>query len=92
MAPKKEAESEGTSIANPRLVASLRLVIALNLAYLGIERLGAPAIVAAGAVTAPWPSIWPDLIVGAGIALLNADAAREIFGAAREEHWGARGR
>jgi Co/Zn/Cd efflux system component len=44
------------------------------------------AIVAAGIVTAFWPTIWPDLAVGAGIMLLNADAAREIFEAAREEH------
>lgn len=45
------------------------------------------AIVAAGLVTAGlWPSAWPDLIVGLGIALMNADAAREIWEAAREEH------
>ena len=44
------------------------------------------AIIVAGAATALWPTIWPDLIVGAGIALLNADSAREIFEAAREEH------
>ncbi len=44
------------------------------------------AIVAAGAATALWPTIWPDLAIGAGIMLLNADAAREIFEAAREEH------
>ncbi len=43
------------------------------------------AIIAAGGATALWPTIWPDLIVGAGIALLNADSAREIFEAAREE-------
>lgn len=45
------------------------------------------AIVAAGAVTAwVWPSAWPDLIVGAGIALMNADAAHEVWEAARAEH------
>jgi len=45
------------------------------------------AIVAAGLVTAfLWPSAWPDLIVGLGIALLNADAAREVWEAARDEH------
>jgi Co/Zn/Cd efflux system component len=45
------------------------------------------AIIAAGLVTAHlWPSAWPDLIVGLGIAALNADAAREILEAAREEH------
>jgi Co/Zn/Cd efflux system component len=45
------------------------------------------AIIAAGLVTAHlWPSIWPDLIVGIGVAGLNADAAREVWEAAREEH------
>lgn len=45
------------------------------------------AIIAAGLVTAYlWRSAWPDLIVGLGIAALNADAAREVWKAAREEH------
>jgi Co/Zn/Cd efflux system component len=45
------------------------------------------AIVAAGLVTAYlWPSAWPDLIVGLCVATLNADAAREVWQAAREEH------
>jgi Co/Zn/Cd efflux system component len=45
------------------------------------------AIIAAGAVTAFWwRSAWPDLIVGVGIAVMNADAAHEVFEAAREEH------
>lgn len=45
------------------------------------------AIIAAGLVTATlWRSAWPDLIVGIGIAGLNADAAREVWEAAREEH------
>jgi Co/Zn/Cd efflux system component len=44
------------------------------------------AIVAAGVVTALAPSAWPDLIVGLGIAALNAGAAREVFSAARREH------
>lgn len=45
------------------------------------------AIVAAGLVTAIlWRSAWPDLIVGLGIAVMNADAAREVWTAAREEH------
>lgn len=44
------------------------------------------AIIAAGAVTAfAWRSAWPDLIVGLGIAALNAGAAWEVFGTAREE-------
>jgi len=33
-----------------------------------------------------WRSAWPDLIVGLAIAVMNADAAREIWKAAREEH------
>lgn len=45
------------------------------------------AIIAAGLVTAfLWRSAWPDLVVGLGIAALNADAAREVWEAAREEH------
>lgn len=45
------------------------------------------AIIVAGLVTAfLWKSAWPDLIVGLGIAVLNADAAREVWTAAREEH------
>jgi Co/Zn/Cd efflux system component len=43
-------------------------------------------IVAAGVVTAYTLSAWPDLIVGAAIAMMNADAAREVWTAAREEH------
>lgn len=50
------------------------------------------AIVAAGLVTAfLWRSAWPDLVVGLGIAAMNADAAREVWGAAREEHRSAAG-
>lgn len=45
------------------------------------------AIIAAGIATATvWESAWPDLIVGLGIAAMNADAAREVWTAAREEH------
>jgi Co/Zn/Cd efflux system component len=45
------------------------------------------AIIAAGLVTAfLWASAWPDLIVGLAIAAMNADAAREVWTAAREEH------
>lgn len=39
-----------------------------------------------GLVTAYTFSGWPDLIVGLGIAVMNADAAREVWSAAREEH------
>jgi len=43
------------------------------------------AIVAAGLLTARTVSAWPDLVVGLGIALLNADAAREVWEAAQAE-------
>ena len=44
------------------------------------------AIVAAGLATAlAWRSAWPDLLVGLGIAAMNADAAREVWQAARAE-------
>jgi len=44
-------------------------------------------IIAAGLVTAfVWQSAWPDLIVGLAIAAINADAAKEVWEAAREEH------
>jgi len=45
------------------------------------------AIIAAGVMTAVvWRAAWPDLIVGLGIAVMNADAAREVWQAARAEH------
>ena len=44
------------------------------------------AIIIAGLVTAYTLSGWPDLIVGLGIAAMNADAAREVWRAAHEEH------
>lgn len=44
------------------------------------------AIVAAGLVTAATVSAWPDLIVGLAIAAMNANAAWEVWEAAREEH------
>jgi Co/Zn/Cd efflux system component len=43
------------------------------------------AIIAAGALTLLWPSAWPDLVVGLGIFVLNLDAAREVYVAARGE-------
>lgn len=44
------------------------------------------AIIIAGAVTAVTQGAWPDMVVGAGIMLMNADAAREVWQAARSEH------
>ena len=48
------------------------------------------AIILAVMVTIFYPSAWPDLIVGLGIMVLNADAAREVWQAARDEHRSAR--
>lgn len=45
------------------------------------------SIIGAGLVTASlFRSAWPDLVVGIAIAILNADAARQVFTAARAEH------
>src|SRR5258708_5327019 len=44
------------------------------------------AIIVAGPMTAFTLSGWPDPGVGPGIAALNADAARQVWNAAHEEH------
>lgn len=45
------------------------------------------AIIAAGLVSRTlWHSAWPDLIVGLAIAAINADAARDVWTVARDEH------
>jgi Co/Zn/Cd efflux system component len=43
------------------------------------------AIILVGLATMILPSVWPDLVVGLGIFLINLDAAREVFSAARAE-------
>lgn len=43
------------------------------------------AIIIAGIITAATISPWPDLVVGLGIFLINLDAAREVYSAARKE-------
>ncbi|MCX8133448.1 MAG: cation transporter [Roseococcus sp.] len=48
------------------------------------------AIIGAGLITALHPSIWPDVVVGLGIAWLNLDAAREVWARARAEGRAAR--
>jgi Co/Zn/Cd efflux system component len=48
------------------------------------------AIVVAGLVTMALVSPWPDLVVGLGIFVMNLDAAREVFQAAKLERSGAR--
>lgn len=47
------------------------------------------AIIAAGFFTAYTVSAWPDLIVGLGITVMNADAAREVWETACAEHGAA---
>lgn len=45
------------------------------------------AIIAVGVITAfLWRSGWPDLILGVGIAWMNADAAKQVWTEARREH------
>jgi Co/Zn/Cd efflux system component len=43
------------------------------------------AIIAAGLATAVTLSPWPDLVVGLGIFVMNFDASRQVYGAARDE-------
>ena len=43
------------------------------------------AIIGAGLATYATLSIWPDIVVGLGIAALNLDAAHEVWEAARKE-------
>lgn len=43
------------------------------------------AIILAGLATGYTLSVWPDLIVGVGIAIMNAGAAAEVYRAARKE-------
>lgn len=43
-------------------------------------------IVAAGLVTLEMRSVWPDILVGFAIAMMNLDAARAVWSAAHEEH------
>jgi Co/Zn/Cd efflux system component len=47
------------------------------------------AIIVAGLITLKWLSGWPDLVVGVGIAIMNADAAKAVWKAARNEHLSA---
>lgn len=42
-------------------------------------------VIIAGFITLSYPSIWPDLVVGVAIFVLNADAARDILKASKAE-------
>lgn len=45
------------------------------------------AIITSGIITFSWHSMWPDLIVGVGIFLMNLDAAKAVYlSAKREKH------
>jgi Co/Zn/Cd efflux system component len=43
------------------------------------------AIILAGLATTVTQSVWPDIVVGLGIAAMNADAAGEVYRAAGQE-------
>ena len=43
------------------------------------------AILLAAFATLRWPTIWPDLVVGGAVFLLNLDAASDVLKAARDE-------
>ena len=43
------------------------------------------AMIVAGGLTALWQSAWPDLILGLAILVMNLDAARQVYIAARTE-------
>ena len=59
-----------------------------KVAYLSARNdvIGNIAIIAAGIATAIMTSVWPDIIVGLGIFLMNLGAAREVFLIAKKEH------
>lgn len=44
------------------------------------------AIIGAVLITVLWHSGWPDLVVGLAIAVMNADAAKSVWRAAKAEH------
>jgi Co/Zn/Cd efflux system component len=54
------------------------------------DAVGNLAVITAALVTLFWRSGWPDLLVGLGIAAMNADAAKKIWRAARREEEEAR--
>jgi Co/Zn/Cd efflux system component len=44
------------------------------------------AIILTAIITFYWSSVWPDLVVGLGIAAMNLDAAKEVFLASKKEY------
>lgn len=61
-------------------MAKAAFLSARNDAYANI------AIIGAALITTLTLSHWPDLIVGIGILIINLDAAREVYSAARKEY------
>ncbi len=49
------------------------------------DMIGNVAMIGAGGLTAATGSIWPDILVGLGLAMLHGDAAREVWRTARDE-------
>jgi Co/Zn/Cd efflux system component len=69
------------------LLAAILLLPALAFLWALWSKFNAPIPPApAGLVTAIFPSVWPDVIVGLGVAIMNIDAAKEVWEAARSEH------
>jgi len=95
-APLPLSLAGGGALALPLLCASMLVKFRADrgslrrAAFLSARKdtLANVAIVAAVFVTAYTRAGWPDLIVGLGIAAINAGAAREVWSAAREEHRG----
>lgn len=49
------------------------------------DMIGNVAMIGAGLLTAATASVWPDVAVGLGLAMLHGDAAREVWRTARDE-------
>ena len=94
LASKDIAGKEPDAVKTQRKVRNIQWDLAdhrrqpnLRCIPLGSQRcVRQPRIILAGLVTAYLRSPWRDLTVGIRIALLNADAAREIYTTALPEH------
>ena len=70
-------------------LAGILLIPAIFMLWTAWQKFNIPIAPVAGLVTLQWHSGWPDLIVGIGIAILNADAAKSVWEAARQERLSA---
>ena len=78
-------------ISFPRTQSSLKIHSKLKITprvFLSArnDALANVAIILVGFVTAYTRSGWPDFIIGIGIMVMNADAAREVWRTAIKEH------